>query len=133
MSVPQVFVGIDVAKAHLDIALRPTGERRAVTNDEPGITALVTRLQERAPQLIVLEEARAYMGLGEVLPEPLEARAWRGGWRSNFSQCVEGQSLCPWEQGSIEETRLFACADLENGEEMVSFSASGDELQSVRN
>ena len=73
------------------------------------------------------------MGLGEVLPEPLEARAWRGGGRSNFSQCVEGQSLCPWERGSLEETRLFACADLENGEEMVSVSASGDELQSVMN
>ena len=29
MSAPQLFVGIDVAKAHLDIALRPTGERWA--------------------------------------------------------------------------------------------------------
>jgi hypothetical protein len=29
MSAPQVFVGIDVAKAQLDIALRPTGERPA--------------------------------------------------------------------------------------------------------
>ena len=49
MSAPQVFVGIDVAKAQLDIALRPTGERWTVTNDEPAITALVTRLQEIAP------------------------------------------------------------------------------------
>jgi transposase len=51
----QVFVGIDVAKAQLDIALRPTGERWAVPNDAPGILALVTRLQELAPQRIVLE------------------------------------------------------------------------------
>ena len=60
MSASQVFVGIDVAKAQLDIALRPTGERWAITNDAPGITALVTRLQEIAPQLIVLEATGGY-------------------------------------------------------------------------
>jgi transposase len=60
MSVPQVFVGIEVAKAQLAIALRPTGERWAVTNDAPGITALSTRLQENAPQLIVLEATGGY-------------------------------------------------------------------------
>jgi hypothetical protein len=32
MSASQVFVGVDVAKAQLDIALRPTGARWAVTN-----------------------------------------------------------------------------------------------------
>ena len=47
----QVFVGIDVAKAHLDIALRPTGTRWAVTNDDAGIASLVPQLQEIAPQL----------------------------------------------------------------------------------
>jgi transposase len=60
MSAPQVFVGIDVAKAQLDIALRPTGERAAVTNDEPGIAALVIRLQAVSPALIVLEATGGY-------------------------------------------------------------------------
>ena len=46
---PQVFVGIDVAKAQLDIALRPLGERWAVTNDDAGIAALVMRLQAMPP------------------------------------------------------------------------------------
>jgi transposase len=41
---PQVFVGIDVAKAQLDMALRPTGTRWTVTNDDAGIAELVTRL-----------------------------------------------------------------------------------------
>jgi transposase len=49
------FVGIDVAKARLDIAVRPTGDQWAVPNDEAGISQLVTRLQEFAPVLIVLE------------------------------------------------------------------------------
>jgi len=55
MSAPQVFVGIDVANAQRSIALRPTGERWAVTNDEPGIAALVAWLQAAQPPLIVLE------------------------------------------------------------------------------
>lgn len=52
---PQVFVGIDVAKAPLDIALRPIGTRWTVSNDDTGIADLVTRLQGIGPQLIVLE------------------------------------------------------------------------------
>ena len=51
MSATQCFVGIDVAKAQLDIALRPTGERWAVANDDVGIAALVERLQADAAHL----------------------------------------------------------------------------------
>jgi transposase len=56
----QIFVGIDVAKAQLDIALRPTGERWALTNDDAGIAVLVPRLQAIAPQLLVLEATGTY-------------------------------------------------------------------------
>ena len=49
------FVGIDVAKAQLDIALRPSGERWAVPNDAGGVVMLVERLQALHPTLIVLE------------------------------------------------------------------------------
>jgi transposase len=56
----QIFVGIDVAKAQLDMALRPTGERWALTNDDAGIAVLVPRLQAIAPQLIVLEATGSY-------------------------------------------------------------------------
>src|SRR4029450_11563532 len=49
------FVGIDVAKAQLDIALRPSGERWAVPNDARGVATLVDRLQVLPPTLIVLE------------------------------------------------------------------------------
>jgi transposase len=55
MSATTCFVGIDVAKAQLDMALRPTGERWAVANDDAGIAALVARLQALLPTLIVLE------------------------------------------------------------------------------
>jgi transposase len=60
MFTPQYFVGMDVAKAQLDIALRPTGERWAVSHDETGIAALVVRLQAVQPMLIVLEATGGY-------------------------------------------------------------------------
>jgi transposase len=37
------------------MALRPMGERWAVTKDAPGLTALVRRLQESGPQRMVLD------------------------------------------------------------------------------
>jgi transposase len=50
MSESQSFVGIDVAKAQLDIAVRPTGERWSAPNDEAGIATLVAQLQAVAPR-----------------------------------------------------------------------------------
>jgi transposase len=55
MSDPQVFVGIDVSKAQLDVALRPSDDRWPVSNDEPGIAGLVERLRTVQPTLVVLE------------------------------------------------------------------------------
>ena len=55
MSVLHVCGGIDVAKAQLDLAVRPTGEHWAVGHDDPGIAALVVRLQAVQPTLMVLE------------------------------------------------------------------------------
>ena len=49
------FVGIDVATAQLDSALRPSGERWAVPNDAGGVVTLVERWQALHPTLMVLE------------------------------------------------------------------------------
>jgi transposase len=59
------FIGIDVAKAQVDIALRPSGERWAVSNDASGVTSLVDRLQALHPPLMVLE---ATGGLERAVP-----------------------------------------------------------------
>src|SRR2546427_2875693 len=55
MSDVPCFVGIEVAKAQLDIALRPSGERWAVPNEASGMMTLVDRVQALHPTLIVLE------------------------------------------------------------------------------
>jgi transposase len=84
MSDPQVFVGIDVSKAQLDVALRPTDECWHVNNEESGIASLVERLRTMQPALIVLEAtgglevpvtgALAEAGLPVVVVNPRHAR-----------------------------------------------------------
>ena len=60
MTPAKVYVGIDVAKRRLDIALWPTGEQRTLANDATDINELVTWLQTQQPQLIVLEATGGY-------------------------------------------------------------------------
>jgi transposase len=49
------FVGIDVAKEHLDLAVRPTQETWQAPHDDQSIQEMVTGLQGLQPTLIVLE------------------------------------------------------------------------------
>jgi transposase len=60
MSATTCVVGIDVATAQLDMALRPTDERWAVANDDAGMATLGARLQALLPTLIVLEATGGY-------------------------------------------------------------------------
>ena len=50
-----VYAGIDVSKIHVDVAVRPTGQRWTISNDEPGIRELVSRLKALDPAIVVLE------------------------------------------------------------------------------
>ena len=49
-----VFVGIDVSKAQLDVAVRPDG-RFAVSNDDAGIAQVIERLSAGPPTRVVVE------------------------------------------------------------------------------
>jgi len=79
-----VYVGIDVAKAQLDIAVRPSAEQWVSPHDEEGITALVARLQALRPTLVVLEAtggreaalaaALATAGLAVAVVNPRQVR-----------------------------------------------------------
>ena len=59
-SVAPAFVGIDVAKAELVIAIRPSGEHWTIANDVAGIHTLVQRVRGHSPALIVLEATGGY-------------------------------------------------------------------------
>ncbi len=78
-----VFVGVDVSKARLDVALL-SGERWSETNDETGIERIVVRLRELKPERVVLEAtggfevplvaALALVGLPVVVANPRQVR-----------------------------------------------------------
>jgi transposase len=79
----QIFVGIDVSKAQLDVALRPEGQFSAA-NTETGIAQVLTRLQAVSPTLVVLEAtggleipltgALAAAGMPVVVVNPRQVR-----------------------------------------------------------
>jgi transposase len=84
MTVPTVFVGIDVAQATLDVVVRPSGECCALPNDDLAIKTLVARLAALSPTLLVLEATGGYeravvaalagAGLPVVVANPRQVR-----------------------------------------------------------
>jgi transposase len=57
-----IFVGIDVSKERLDVAVLPSQERCEFKNDKTGIAKAVTYLSKLGPSLIVLEATGPYHG-----------------------------------------------------------------------
>lgn len=56
----QVFVGVDVSKARLDVCVRPLAEQFTVDNDAGGHDLLVSRLKTYNVKCIVLEATGGY-------------------------------------------------------------------------
>lgn len=72
MQTPSVYVGIDVSKTRLDVAVQPSGGLSHVTYDAAGITTVVTQLSQKQPIRIVVE---ATGGLERPLVRALVAAA----------------------------------------------------------
>jgi transposase len=56
----EVWIGVDVSKESLDVAVRPAGEAWSAQNNNVGMKALTGRLKKLKPQLIVLEATGGY-------------------------------------------------------------------------
>jgi transposase len=89
MTATTLNIGIDVSKARLDVALRPTGRAWQVGNDPAGIADLVEHLATLAPDRIVLEAtggleapvagALAVAGLPVAVVNPRQVRDFAKG------------------------------------------------------
>lgn len=66
-----VHVGIDVAKATLDVCVLPAGQRLSLANDDAGIAHLVASLKRHPVKLVLLEATGRYER--RVASELLEA------------------------------------------------------------
>src|SRR2546428_8053412 len=69
MSEP-VVVGLDVAKATVDVAVRPSGECWSVPNTDAGAAELVARLRPLTPALVVCEATGGVWGGAHAPPPP---------------------------------------------------------------
>jgi transposase len=79
-----IFVGIDISKSTLDIAIWPSGKQWSIDNDVAGITKLIGQLRGLNPELIVLEATGglevylagelAVCGLAVVVVNPRQVR-----------------------------------------------------------
>lgn len=81
-----VFIGIDVSKDRLDVAVLPSGEAFATSRDAAGLDDLLARLQPLAPTLITLEATGGFetvvaatlsaAGLAVAVINPAQVRAF---------------------------------------------------------
>lgn len=63
MNPSSVFVGLDVSKDKLDVALWPQAQTWSVVNDPPSLKALAAQLKAFSPALVVLEATGGYENL----------------------------------------------------------------------
>ncbi len=110
------FVGIDVSKAHLDVASRPDGEAFRTPNTPEGIASLVERLKALPPALILLEatgglEWAAAVALAEAkLPvrivEPVRVRHFaRSIGQHSKTDAIDARVLAHYAEAVRPEAR----------------------------
>src|SRR5919108_884132 len=103
------YVGIDVCKAHLDVAVRPSGAQWQCANAAAGISALVTRLTALAPTLVVLEAtgglevpltaALAAAGVPVAVVNPRQVRDFaKGTGKLAKTDALDARVLAPFAQ-----------------------------------
>jgi transposase len=84
MNAQDCFIGLDVSKDTLEVAVRPTEERKTFANQEDGLSLMIDFLKPFSPRLIVLEAtgglekaavcALAAAGLPVVVVNPRQVR-----------------------------------------------------------
>jgi len=87
-SEPHRYVGIDVAKSHVSVYVRPDGMAFTCKTDAQGLAELTARLRAPAPKLIVLEASGGYeavvaaslaeVGLPIAVVNPRQTRRFAG-------------------------------------------------------
>ena len=111
-----IYVGIDVAKAQVDVAVRPTGDRWEVSYDDAGVGKLVSQMGDLGPAMVLLEAsgglelplvaALAAASLPVVVVNPRQVRDFaRATGTLAKTDALDAQS-----PGSLRRGRSSACA-----------------------
>src|SRR5688500_427191 len=115
------YVGIDVAKARLDVAMLPCGQGFEVANDGSGLQELVSRLQGLTLGVIVLEATGGYeieawtaltgAGLPVAVMNPRQVREFaRATGKLAKTDKIDAKVLARFAEAVKPESRLLADA-----------------------
>ena len=110
------YVGIDVSKAYLDVAILPGEETMRVSNHAAGIAGLVTGLRDLTPGVVVLEATGGYeleawtalteAGLPVAVVNPRQVRAFaRASGRLAKTDRIDAETLASFAQRMKPEPR----------------------------
>lgn len=116
------FVGIDVSKDHLDVAVRPDGTHRRLPNTDDGLDQLVAALGPLGPALVVLEATGGYQrravaalsvaGLPVAVVNPARAREFaKAAGRLAKTDAVDAQILAEFAERMRPPVRPLPDAD----------------------
>jgi transposase len=105
-----VWIGVDVSKDTLDVAVRPSGKAWQLANDPEGIGALAGDLQTLRPRLVVLEATGGYevpvaaalgvAGLPVVVVNPRQVRDFaKATGRLAKTDRIDAQTLAHFAEG----------------------------------
>lgn len=115
----QHFIGIDVSKDHLDIAIRPTKDQFRLLNTDEGVDALIQHLRPLKPSLIVMEATGRYhqlllsrllaAGLPAIAINPRQARDFaRAIGRLAKTDAIDADVLAEFAEKIRPELRSIA-------------------------
>jgi transposase len=113
------WVGIDVCKRRLDVALRPSGELLSFVNDETGVKPITRHLRKLSPQLIVLEATGGHeyavsyalmkAGLPVAVVNPRQVRSFaRAVGKLAKTDLIDAQILAHFGEAVQPPVRLIA-------------------------
>jgi transposase len=122
MSPQPCFIGIDVAKDHLDLHARPGGTAHRFPNDPDGVAALTSRVSGLAPALVVLEAtggleypaaaALAAAGVPVAVVNPTQARRFaQATGRLAKTDAIDAAVLAHFAEAVRPEPRPLPDAD----------------------
>ncbi len=114
----QVYVGVDVSKDYLDVAVQPTGVAWRVQNNDSEIQELVSRLKDLRPKLVVMEATGRYemplagglqlKGVPMRVVNPRQAREFaRSTGKLAKTDSIDAEALARFGEGAKLEPRAL--------------------------
>ena len=134
-----VYVGIDIAKAHIDVATRPAGQTWRVSYNEEGLRGLAADLEDIKPEVVLLEAtgglelplatALSAAALPVVVVNPRQVRDFaKATGRLAKTDALDAQVLAHFAEAVRPAVRKLPDADLQ---ELNALTARRDQVMGM--